>query len=356
VSNPADPFGHNPFGAEPFGAEPFGAEPFGAEPFGAEPFGPEAVSYDPLGRVPYDGPPPEPLDYPEPPAPPVNAFATLSVVFAFVFAPAGAILGHLGLAQIRRTGERGRDRALVGVWLSYAFITLAVIALVGWATLAAIRSTQTAAPTTATSTTPPPTVAPADLAGLLPGLADVRKITGDQHLATGKTWDHLASNGREGQIDRSECWGTISPGTPDAYHVEAVFGYRASEFTDTYDPRDSLQIIAGVVAFRDASAAQKQLTQLLSGWRQCGGSEVKSTLPSGQTLTFSLGLPTDAGNGITTIEVETKGLRRSVRALAAKTNVVIDLDLSYSVSGTAATDRTKPAVAIANYILGKIPG
>ena len=33
----------------------------------------------------------------------VNTLATLSLVFAFVFAPAGAILGHLGLAQIRRT-------------------------------------------------------------------------------------------------------------------------------------------------------------------------------------------------------------------------------------------------------------
>jgi hypothetical protein len=326
VSNPQDPFSYNPF------------------------------SYDPLGRVPYDGPPAEPLDYPEPPEPPVNAFATLSVVFAFVFAPAGAILGHLGLAQIRRTNERGRDRALVGVSLSYAFIALAVIALVGWATLAAIGSNQTAAPTTATATSAPPTVAPADLAGLLPGLADVKKITGDQNLATGKTWDHIASNSREGQIDRSECWGSISPGTPDAYHVEAVFGYRASEFTDTSDPHNSLQVVAGVAAFRDASAAQKQLTQLLSGWRQCGGSEVKSTLPSGQTLTFSVGLPTDAGNGITTIEVETKGLRRSVRALAAKTDVVVDLDVSYPASGTAATDRTKPAVAIANYILGKIPG
>src|ERR1700730_597506 len=92
VSNPADPFGHNPFSAEPFSAEPFSAEPFSAEPFGAEPFSAEpfsaeAVSYAPLAPAPYDGPPPEPLDYPEPPAPPVNAFATLSVVFAFVFAP-----------------------------------------------------------------------------------------------------------------------------------------------------------------------------------------------------------------------------------------------------------------------------
>src|SRR6185312_13149968 len=79
--------------------------------------------------------------YPQPPiisAPPTphsqktNTFATLSLVFAFVFAPAGAVLGHLGLAQIRRTGERGKDRALIGLTLSYAFIVVAVVALVAW--------------------------------------------------------------------------------------------------------------------------------------------------------------------------------------------------------------------------------
>lgn len=62
-----------------------------------------------------------------------NTLATLSVVFAFVFAPAGAILGHLALGQILETGERGHDRALVGLTLSYVFITVAVVALVVWA-------------------------------------------------------------------------------------------------------------------------------------------------------------------------------------------------------------------------------
>jgi len=326
-----------------------------SDPFGRNPF-----SYDPLGRVPFQPPPAEPLDFPEPPAPRrrVNTFATLSLVFAFVFAPAGAILGHLGLAQIRRTGEPGRNRALVGVTLSYAVVVIAIIALVGWASLTAMssnRSHRTAAPTTATETSPPPTVAPAELAQLLPGIADVKKLTGDQNLVSGQTWDHIARGDREGTIDRPECWGSIGVGTPDAYNVEAVFGYHASEFSDTRDPRDSMQVIVGVAAFRDADAAQNQLTQLLSGWRQCGGSNVKLALPSGQTLIFSVGAPTDAGNGITTMEVETKGLRRSVRAMAAKANVIADINLSNSASGAPA-DRAKQAAGIANYILGKIPG
>lgn len=329
MSNPADPLGDNPF------------------------------SYDPLGRVPYV-PAEEPLEYPDTPEPPsrprANACATLSLVFAFVFAPAGAILGHLGLAQIRRTGEPGRERALAGLWLSYALITLAVVALAGWATFAAVRSNQAAAPTTTSGAPAPPTVAAADLAGLLPALSDVRRITGDQNLATGKSRDQVTGNGREGQIDRSECRGSIGAGSPDAYRVEAVFGYRASEFSDTQDPRDTRQVVTAVVAFQDAAAAQNQLKQLLSEWHQCGGSDVKVILPSGQALTFSVGIPTAAGNGITTIEVVTKGLRRSVRALAAKNNVVVDLNLSYAAAAAAGTDRADPAVGLANYILGKIPG
>ena len=82
-----------------------------------------------FGADPY----PEPPVISAPPPPPsqkTNTFATLSVVFAFVFAPVGAVLGHLGLSQIRRTGQRGHDRALIGLTLSYAFIVIAVVAVV----------------------------------------------------------------------------------------------------------------------------------------------------------------------------------------------------------------------------------
>jgi eukaryotic-like serine/threonine-protein kinase len=326
-----------------------------------DPYGQDPFSYDPLGRVPLE-PPVEAEAFPEAPEPPprptVNTFATLSLVYAFVFAPAGAILGHLGLAQIRRTGQQGRERALAGLTLSYVFIALAVVGLVVWATFAATSSNQAATPATATTAAPPPTVSPNDLAPLLPGLADIRSITGDHNLAVGQTWDRVGRRETEGSIDRAECWGSIGPGTPDAYNVEAVFGYRASQFSDTRDPQNSMQAIAGVAAFQDAPAAQTQLTNLLSGWRRCGGSDVKLTLPSGQILTFSLGLPTDAGNGITSMDVATPGLvpRHSVRAIAAKANVVIDLDLTYVASGSSTTDRPKQAAGIANFILGKIPG
>lgn len=333
MTNPQDPYGYNPF------------------------------SYDPLGRVPFAGPPVDPPPFAPPPPPPyrrpVNTLATLSLVFAFVFPPAGAILGHLGLARIRRTGELGRDRALAGLALSYAFITLTVVALVAWAALAAFTSTssQTAAPATTTSTTvpPPPAVAPDAVAALLPSVSDLKNITGDQDLEAGQTWDHPSRSDREGTIDRAECWGSIAPGTPDAYNVDAILGYHAAEFSDARSFLKSIQIIQAVSAFRDPPAAQSQLEKLLSGWRHCGGLTVSVTIPGTGPIPFSLSAPADAGDGITTLDLAPKGLQvRSARAVAAKANVVIDLYVSYS--GTADSNGPRQsAVSIANYLLNKIP-
>jgi hypothetical protein len=91
----------------------------------------------------------------------VNTLATLSIVFAFVFAPAGAALAHVALSQIKQRGQRGRERAIVGLTLSYVIIVLAVIALVIWL-LTANRSQSPSLPssTTATQTTRAPLAPP----------------------------------------------------------------------------------------------------------------------------------------------------------------------------------------------------
>ena len=336
MTYPQDPYGHNPF------------------------------SYDPLGRVPFEAPPVQPPVFIAPPPPPfhppVNALATLSLVFAFVFAPAGAILGHLGLAQIRRTGELGRDRALMGVTLSYAFIALTVVALVAWATFAATRAAtspnRTAAPASTTTASAPqlPMVAPQAAGTVLPAVDALKNITGDENLQAGQAWDHPNRSNDEGTIDRPECWGSIGPGSPNAYNLDAMSGYHAQEFTDTRTLLSSVEVIQAVAVFHDVPAAQSQLAKVLTGWRQCGGATVNVTIPTGQTIPFDLSAPADAGNGVTTMDVTHKGIRvRSVRAIAAKANVFIDLYLSFS----GKTDSERPrqaAVGIANYVLGKIPG
>jgi hypothetical protein len=273
----------------------------------------------------------------------------------------GAILGHLGLAQIRRTGEPGRDRALAGLALSYAFSTLTVVALVAWAVLGAFnsRSSQTAAPGTTSSTSagpPPPTVAPDTVGALLPSLTDLKTITDDQNLEPGPTWAHPGRSDNKGSVDRAECWGSISPGMPEAYNVDAIVGYHAAGFSDTHTFLKSIQIVEAVAAFRDPPAARSQLDKLLSGWRKCGGSIVNVTIPGVGPTPYSLSAPADAGNGITTLDLAPKGLQvRATRAIAARANVVVDL--SVSVSGTTDSARARQtAVGIANYIVNKIPG
>ena len=85
------------------------------DPFGSDPFGgpPSTQGYMPPltpGSPPITG-----RDFPPPgrPSGEVNKFATLSIVFAFVFAPAGAALAHVALSQIKQRGQTSRASCLV---------------------------------------------------------------------------------------------------------------------------------------------------------------------------------------------------------------------------------------------------
>lgn len=64
-----------------------------------------------------------------------NTYALLAIVFAFLVPLAGIIFGHLGLGQIKRTGDAGRGIALTGLIISYAyfvFMAMFVILYVGF--------------------------------------------------------------------------------------------------------------------------------------------------------------------------------------------------------------------------------
>ncbi|SCL54162.1 DUF4190 domain-containing protein [Micromonospora peucetia] len=67
-----------------------------------------------------------------------NVLAILSLVFAFVFSPAGIVLGHLAKRQIRTTGEEGDQLATWGLILSYVITGLGLLACCGWIALVAI--------------------------------------------------------------------------------------------------------------------------------------------------------------------------------------------------------------------------
>jgi hypothetical protein len=321
-------------------SNPFGPGPFQTNPFGGGSLAPQ--------QQPTRPPPGSPRDE-------ANVLATLSVVFAFVFAPAGLILGHLGLTQIRRTGQRGRDRALVGVTLSYVFITALVVALIVAAVMPDTNSTQAASQKTTTTKPPPPTVAPSAMDGLLPTLDDVKNFAGDDALTVRLTKHQPTPDSSRGNADRSDCWGVFEYGAPEAYDLGAVVGYSESAFSDTHDPLTQWSLGGAAAGFHDAIAAEAQLAKLQSIWRQCGGSTITRTRSDGQTYRVDIKPPPSAENGISTVEtVSDIGVPYTgVRAIATKANVFIDV----GAWSTASVERVRQAaLAITNFILNKIPG
>jgi eukaryotic-like serine/threonine-protein kinase len=277
--------------------------------------------------------------YPQPPvisAPPsqprqkTNTFATLSVVFAFLFAPAGAVLGHLGLAQIRRTGQRGRDRAVIGLTLSYAFIVIAVSALVIWTVVGREperSSTVAASPAPATSSATPDErlVTAAQLPKLLLSIDEVKQAVNAPNLA--KVEEGPGLSGDQGlNVTPREC-------------VSSLFGGAASEYERTPDRGAFTRAITGdgkdgvillnetMSTFENTAAATQLVAQVVGQWRGCAGKSVTLIVDS-NPLTLDVGEPIPNG----TVMVLRNTLRDSVagfsseRAIAAKANVVIDLD------------------------------
>jgi hypothetical protein len=63
---------------------------------------------------------------------PTNTLAVLSLVLAFVCAPAGVVLGIVARRQIRRTGEEGSGLALAGIIVGGLWTGLVLALLVVW--------------------------------------------------------------------------------------------------------------------------------------------------------------------------------------------------------------------------------
>ncbi|MEO3771435.1 DUF4190 domain-containing protein [Micromonospora sp. B9E7] len=147
--------------------------PYAPPPGGQPPYAPppDQPAFElPAERSPYGPPADEPSPYAQqgqyqsahwsqqPPYPPqgpygqygpppggpgrgTNVLAILSLVFAFVFPPAGAVLGHVAKRQIRTSGEDGDQLATWGLILGYAFTGLTVLACCGWLALVALGNT-----------------------------------------------------------------------------------------------------------------------------------------------------------------------------------------------------------------------
>jgi len=125
--DPTTPYSQDPYAAPASGA-PSSGQPY-PPPYGdatGQPYG------QPSSGQPYGGQP-----YRYAPVTGTNTMAILALVFAFIFAPAAIVLGHIARKQIRQTGEQGQGLATAGLWLGYIFTGLSVVFCALWIILAA---------------------------------------------------------------------------------------------------------------------------------------------------------------------------------------------------------------------------
>jgi hypothetical protein len=243
-----------------WGQDPFGGSPFGDQPMGG---GPPSRAPSPMFTPPpvYTAPPPH-----RPQSRGANVLATLSVVFAFVFAPAGAVLGHLGLRQIARTGERGHTRAIIGIALSYTIIVISVVALVVW----------TATGTDSNQPGPGRTGAGSKLEGLLLSVEEVKAILNDgtnavpvPNLTAQPSSAALTpSPGTQGSVDPADCAPVMIAASQDGYRDT---GYRSVDSVTMSQPgpQGEQSVTQSVLEFPDSATAQRALSSILKTIQTC---------------------------------------------------------------------------------------
>ncbi|MBO0983054.1 DUF4190 domain-containing protein [Rathayibacter sp. SD072] len=67
------------------------------------------------------------------PRTPLNGLAVAALLCGILgLAPAAIVLGHVGFAQARRSGQRGRGLAIAGFALGYLVVILAVVAYLAY--------------------------------------------------------------------------------------------------------------------------------------------------------------------------------------------------------------------------------
>lgn len=96
----------------PYQQPPHGQQQWGQPGYGQAPYGP-GYGAPPYGR-------------------PTNSLAILSLVLAFVFAPAGLITGIMARRQIKRTHEDGDGLALAGIIVGGIATAFFVLLIVVW--------------------------------------------------------------------------------------------------------------------------------------------------------------------------------------------------------------------------------
>lgn len=71
-------------------------------------------------------------DTPAPTGSRTNVLAIVALILAIFFPLIGAILGHVAMGQIKKTGEEGRGLALAAIIIGWVFTGIAVLGIIVW--------------------------------------------------------------------------------------------------------------------------------------------------------------------------------------------------------------------------------
>lgn len=129
---PGQSYGQQPYGQPAYGQQSYGQPAYGQQ----QAYGSPGYGQPPYGQAPYGQAAPgygPPVGYVPQYARPTNTMAILSLVMAFIFAPAGLVLGIVARKQIARTGEEGDGLALAGIivgGLITAFFVLMIVFMI----------------------------------------------------------------------------------------------------------------------------------------------------------------------------------------------------------------------------------
>lgn len=325
----------------------------------------------PSGAFPNPFDPNQPSFPPRPPQPPppeeTNKLATLSVVFAVLLAPVGAVLGHLALRNIRHTGQRGRDRAIVGLSLSYLLTVLAVVGVVAWAIVGTNHSASPTASTAGTSAVaakpttpapPEPSVTNDGLPTLLLTAEQVNAILKSSGIYVNKTWTQTHGPLPGDSFEPAECTDVVFNGLTDTYRNS---GYLAISGVDMGEHGNGFPhgISESVASYERGSAAEAFVARIGDTLRGCAGRQLNYIHPGG-TGVYTAGTPVESG-GITTMRSTLDKMVANgnssdakqmnigvVRGIAAKANVVVDVVL-------IGRDLGEETTTMVSQILGRIP-
>lgn len=298
------------------------ADPFGGQQFGGGWGGPPPT---------YQAPPPQQSE--------TNPLATLSIIFAFVFAPVGAALGHIALSQIKRLHQRGRDRAIIGLVLSYLIIVVLVAVLVVWRMLPSVGSANSTA-----------------LAGYLLTRDDASTVFGgtfrqDQGPVTGgrgKMAD-LASD-----PSPPECASTLQLALRSSYEHHAVKGFALGSWDG--EGGTTSAVADAVIELSSVDEAHSAFDEFRQLWHQCAGQSVTLADADAEGISrYDVTASSTTGNVVVAhLKSTSSSAGRITRAIGVHRNFLVEMDCSNWIDSADASELEQQTIDAVNTIVSKI--